>query len=91
MDLIQATVTTLAGNGRQGNDKNGGLTGAQQELSSPWDVVLGSSPGSVVSVTIVTNCSILGSDHIDLLYIAMAGTHQIWAYFLEDIVWIKGK
>lgn len=39
-------MTTLVGTGKQGNDKDGGLSGTQQELSSPWDVVLGSSSGS---------------------------------------------
>lgn len=26
-----------------------------------------------------------------VLYIAMAGTHQIWVYFLTDVKWYKGK
>lgn len=26
-----------------------------------------------------------------VLLIAMSGTHQIWAYFLEDTTWWKGK
>ena len=45
VDLSQSTVTTLVGTGKQGN-KEGGLLGTQQEISSPWDIALGSSPGS---------------------------------------------
>jgi len=26
----------------------------------------------------------------DVLYIAMAGTHQIWALYLKDSTWLKG-
>ena len=26
-----------------------------------------------------------------VLYIAMAGTHQIWVYFLQDSAWYKHK
>ena len=31
-----------------------------------------------------------GSEHANLLYIAMAGPHQVWAHFLEDAKWLKG-
>ena len=86
-------MTTIVGTGKQGNDKEGGLCGTQQELSSPWDIVLGCSPGTYAAYN--SNCinaiTILGSDQTDLLYIAMAGTHQIWAYFLEDVMWMKGR
>ena len=50
--------------------------GVAQEISSPWDVEMGKSPGS---------------DHHDVIYIAMAGTHQIWTHFLEDVTWTKGR
>ncbi|MFA7236435.1 MAG: thioredoxin-like domain-containing protein [Phycisphaeraceae bacterium] len=40
VDLKSLTVTTLAGDGTQGNDRTGGNVGRQQPLSSPWDVVL---------------------------------------------------
>lgn len=76
IDLQKQEVTTIAGTGKQGNDKFGGGIGTEQELSSPWDVVIGPSPdGQTDSV----------------LYIAMAGTHQIWVYFLTDVKWHKGK
>lgn len=69
-------VSTIAGTGCQGNDKEGGLVGVAQELSSPWDLELGKSAES---------------DHPDVLYIAMAGSHQIWLHFLEDAMWTKGR
>ncbi len=75
---MSGDVSTLAGTGRQGNDKEGGAVGVAQELSSPWDLEMGSSPGSV------------GEGH-DVLYVAMAGTHQLWVHFLCDATWSKGK
>lgn len=36
-------VTTVAGIGVQGVDKEGGAKGEEQPISSPWDVVFGSS------------------------------------------------
>ena len=32
-----------------------------------------------------------GSEHPNLLYIAMAGTHQVWVHFLENAKWLKGR
>lgn len=40
-------MTTIAGTGKQGNDKVGGKFGTEQELSSPWDIVIGPSPGNI--------------------------------------------
>ncbi|XP_038136499.1 NHL repeat-containing protein 2 [Cyprinodon tularosa] len=68
VDLVRGQVSTLAGIGTQGTDKEGGAMGPQQPISSPWDVTLGSAGGAEDNV----------------LWIAMAGTHQIWALFLED-------
>ena len=45
VDLKSKTVTTIAGTGVQGNDKIGGKIGQKQEISSPWDIVIGPSPG----------------------------------------------
>jgi len=47
----------LVGTGKQGNDKEGGHCGTQQEISSPWDVALGSSPGSAHHCD--THCNLL--------------------------------
>ncbi|XP_055976623.1 NHL repeat-containing protein 2 [Sorex fumeus] len=70
IDLETETVSTVAGIGIQGTDKEGGGSGQQQPISSPWDLVFGTS----------------GSEpqKDDVLWIAMAGTHQIWALLLED-------
>ncbi len=40
IDLKTGEVRTLAGNGTQGNDREGGMIGKKQPLSSPWDVAL---------------------------------------------------
>lgn len=61
IDFEKEKVKTLAGNGIQGRDYSGGKSGAQQLLSTPWDV--------------------MGVG--DKVFIAMAGTHQIWAWDLQ--------
>ena len=30
-------------------------------------------------------------ENVDMLLIAMAGTHQIWAYFIKDVTWWKNQ
>src|SRR5436190_6068520 len=54
-DLASSTLKTIAGTGKQGYSRTGGI-GTSAELSSPWDLL----------------------EHEGQLYIAMAGTHQIW-------------
>ena len=39
-------MTTIAGTGFQGNDKEGGKLGKRQAISSPWDLALGKTPGT---------------------------------------------
>jgi len=65
LDLQSRTVTTLAGTGRQGGFLSLGGLGTRAELSSPWDLCLP-----------CTNKvqGLVG----DRLYIAMAGSHQVW-------------
>lgn len=77
IDLTKKLVSTIAGTGSQGGDRNGGGHGTDQALSSPWDVAIYHHEynGTVTPV----------------LLIAIAGTHQIWALFLEDTVWWKKK
>ncbi|KAM3860171.1 NHL repeat-containing protein 2 [Diretmus argenteus] len=75
IDLLAGQVSTLAGVGTQGTDKEGGAMGPQQPISSPWDVSLGTAGGA----------------EENLLWIAMAGTHQIWALFLADGKLPKGS
>lgn len=43
IDLSEGRVSTLAGVGVQGSDKDGGATGPQQPISSPWDLALGTA------------------------------------------------
>lgn len=75
--MAERNVSTIAGTGSQGHDRCGGRNGTDQVLSSPWDVAIyhHDSKDTVVPV----------------LLIAIAGTHQIWALFLEDTVWWKEK
>ncbi|XP_062298998.1 NHL repeat-containing protein 2 [Scomber scombrus] len=75
IDLLEGRVSTLAGVGVQGTDKEGGAMGPQQPISSPWDLTFGSA----------------GGVEENLLWIAMAGTHQIWGLFLADGKLPKGS
>ncbi|OXB62006.1 hypothetical protein ASZ78_006713 [Callipepla squamata] len=52
IDLELETVSTVAGIGIQGVDKEGGAKGEEQPISSPWDVVFGNS--GAVSVELLT-------------------------------------
>lgn len=70
IDLEAEKVTTVAGVGVQGTDTEGGEEGDKQPISSPWDVALGTSGSEV--------------QRNDILWIAMAGTHQIWALLLDS-------
>lgn len=81
--LEQRKVQTIIGTGSQGTDVNGGNAPLQQAISSPWDVVVYKTKNLDMSF------------HEDdsqvpqkvVLIIAMAGTHQIWAYFMEQTIW----
>nr|XP_033322371.1 NHL repeat-containing protein 2 isoform X1 [Megalopta genalis] len=77
IDLVEKIVSTVAGTGFQGHDYVGGKTGRDQALSSPWDVSIYRHEYADKSVPV--------------LLIAMAGTHQIWALFLEDSIWWKNR
>ncbi|XP_012283238.1 NHL repeat-containing protein 2 [Orussus abietinus] len=77
IDLSTRSVSTVAGIGSQGQDYTGGKLGKDQELSSPWDVAIYRHSQ--------------GERTVPVLLIAIAGTHQIWALFLEDTTWWKNK
>ena len=79
-NVTTGKVTTIAGNGKQGKDYTGGNQGKEQPLASPWDICVGLSPGKIDNPT----------DNPDVLYVAMAGTHQIWGLMLQDSLWWKG-
>lgn len=74
MDFSTKNVRTVAGTGIQGTDKEGGKSGVEQPLASPWDLCLAHSPTS---------------DDPDILIIANAGTHQIWGLALRNLTWWK--
>lgn len=81
--LEQRKIQTVIGTGVQGNDVNGGKAPLQQPISSPWDLI--------VYKTKNMDMSFHEDEHQVpqkvVLIIAMAGVHQMWAYFLEDTVW----
>ncbi|KFO28982.1 NHL repeat-containing protein 2 [Fukomys damarensis] len=70
IDLEAEKVSTVAGIGVQGTDKEGGAEGEQQPISSPWDIAFGTSGSEV--------------QRNNILWIAMAGIHQIWALLLDS-------
>ena len=55
IDLLEGRVSTLAGMGVQGQDKEGGAMGLQQPISSPWDVALGTAGERDVRPTLTSN------------------------------------
>lgn len=86
VDLKNKCVVTVAGTGEQGEDHLGGKIGPQQPISSPWDLCIFHTPD--MDLTFHPD----GKPPVrDVLIIAMAGTHQIWALFLTDTVWWKCK
>lgn len=87
IDLKLKMVYTVAGTGYQGNDRIGGQIGIAQELSSPWDVTIYRTRDMDMSFHIDEN----SIPEKNILLIAIAGIHQIWALFLEDVIWWKFK
>uniref|UniRef100_A0A6B2E9D7 Thioredoxin domain-containing protein n=1 Tax=Phlebotomus kandelakii TaxID=1109342 RepID=A0A6B2E9D7_9DIPT len=85
IDLRTRTVVTVVGTGRQGNDRVGGKPGIEQEISSPWDVAIYHTKDMDMSFHMDENAI----PEKVLLLIAMAGTHQVWAYFIDDLIWWK--
>ncbi|XP_018561390.1 NHL repeat-containing protein 2 isoform X2 [Anoplophora glabripennis] len=86
INLKNRTVETVAGTGFQGHDRTGGNLWKKQTISSPWDVCIYRTAD--MDLTFHPD----GKPPMrDVLIIAMAGTHQIWALFLEDTVWWKCK
>ncbi|XP_072766908.1 NHL repeat-containing protein 2 [Anoplolepis gracilipes] len=77
INLTEKNVSTIAGTGVQGYDRQGGKHGTNQILSSPWDVAIYHHEYK--------------ESIVPILLIAIAGTHQIWALFLEDTIWWKEK
>jgi hypothetical protein len=84
INLQTLYVRTLVGSGVQGSDIVGGAQLTEQVISSPWDLCL-------VSSSLIAGTSPLEESDRDVLLIAMAGVHQIWALFLNKTTWWKGK
>jgi hypothetical protein len=76
-------VRTLVGSGFQGLNV-GGAQLTEQVISSPWDLCL-------VSSSLISESSAVKESDRDVLLVAMAGLHQIWALFLNETTWWKGK
>lgn len=87
IDLKNRQVTTVVGNGQQGCDRIGGKVGRDQIISSPWDVAVYRTRDLDMSFHVDESQTPLK----DVVFIAMAGIHQIWALFLEDTIWWKFK
>lgn len=87
IDLKLGIVETVAGNGKQGNDKCGSKIGVEQEISSPWDLIVYNTKD--MDMSFHPDPDAVPEKYVVL--IAMAGTHQIWALFLEDTIWWKYK
>lgn len=81
--LEQRKVQTIIGTGTQGTDVAGGQPPLQQPISSPWDVVVYKTKN--LDMSFHEDESEVPQKNV--LVIAMAGTHQIWAYFLEQTIW----
>ncbi|MBI5667205.1 MAG: redoxin domain-containing protein [Chloroflexi bacterium] len=63
VNLVDRSVSTVAGTGKQGYERSVSGPATAIPLSSPWDVELGDN---------------------NILYMAMAGTHQIWQMKLDE-------
>ncbi|XP_017854572.2 NHL repeat-containing protein 2 [Drosophila busckii] len=85
ISLKDEVVETLAGTGHQGHDRTGGRLGPLQPLSSPWDVAVFHTRDMDMSF----HLDELNVPAKTIVLIAMAGTHQIWGYFPEGIIWWK--
>lgn len=66
IDLLEGRVSTLAGVGTQGTDKDGGATGPQQPISSPWDVTLGTAGEFCDGVIRPCACHVAGHSSVRL-------------------------
>lgn len=87
IDLKTRQVETVIGTGVQGHDRSGGKSGKSQEISSPWDLICYKTRDMDISFHIDES----SVPEKNVILIAMAGTHQIWAFFLDDVIWWKYK
>jgi sugar lactone lactonase YvrE/thiol-disulfide isomerase/thioredoxin len=81
--LEQRKVQTIIGDRKQGTDFNGGHPPLQQSISSPWDLIVYKTKNLDMSFH-------ENEEQVPMkvvLVIAMAGLHQVWAYFMEQTIW----
>ena len=70
-------ITTIAGTGKQARSFGAGGKALETALSSPWDLVFVPDPNAAPPIE--------AGSHVDphndagVLFVAMAGSHQIWA------------
>ena len=77
-------VTTIAGTGKQARSFGGGGPALETDLSSPWDLALLPDPARAVTAGGGANTEKQDYPDRGLLFIAMAGLHQIWALDLAN-------
>ena len=77
-------VTTIAGTGKQARSFGGGGPARQTDLSSPWDLALLPDPARAVTAGGGANTEKQDYPDRGLLFIAMAGLHQIWVHDLAN-------
>jgi DNA-binding beta-propeller fold protein YncE len=70
-------ITTIAGTGRQARHFGAGGPARETPLSSPWDLALFPDPSAAVATAPGSHEDL--HDDRGILFVAMAGTHQIWA------------
>ena len=77
-------VTTIAGTGKQARSFGGGGPALETDLSSPWDLALLPDPSRTATAGGGANSEKQDYPDRGLLFIAMAGLHQIWALDLAN-------
>ena len=75
-------LTTIAGTGRQARTRSGGGHGTAVDLSSPWDLAFLPDPKAPPLPDRGPHDD--PNDDRGLLFIAMAGTHQVWVLDLAS-------
>lgn len=87
INRAKKSVDTIAGTGKQGHDRNGGSTGTNQAISSPWDICVYKTKDMDMSFHVNES----DVEEKNVLLVAMAGSHQIWGIFVDGIIWWKFK
>lgn len=78
ISTTDGSVTTLAGTGQQARSPISGGPALRTDLSSPWDLALLPDPKREGNEMSGLNLGKEDCDDRGILFIAMAGSHQIW-------------